>query len=279
MPGIGYHTDAFNSSNWSFEQCLSWAKEHDLKFIECGVIDGSAYIQALGFYPHLSLLEDPIMWRKKMDEYGVRFSQLDAAYPLNVMDGLTIGVQYICNAIRWAKLNGCPCIDTTDAACKPEGQSDLDGMHILKAVYREILKVAEAYDIKINMEPHGFFTTKPKFVAELLEEFKSPCFGINMDTGNTFISGQDPVAYLEEFKDRVNHVHVKDVSQELADALKGEATGIAMSQSSVGGGVNADNISQCIKILVDNGYDGVFSLECEGAVLEKSVSWIKDQLS
>ena len=35
---------------------------------------------------------------------------------------------------------------------------------------------------------------------------------MNMDTGNTFIAGQDPVAFLDQFIDRVSHVHVKDVS-------------------------------------------------------------------
>ncbi|MGC9327506.1 MAG: sugar phosphate isomerase/epimerase family protein [Candidatus Hinthialibacter sp.] len=275
MPAIGFHTDAFNSSNWNFEQCVKWAKEHDLSFIECGTIDGVAYIQALGFYPHVSLTDDPALIRKMMDGYGVRFSQLDAAFPLNRTDGLTLGVHYICNSIRWAKLTGCPRVDTTDSGVKPEGQSDKEGMDLLKRAYREILKVAEAHEIKINLEPHGYFTTKIEFVSELLEEFKSPYFGINMDTGNTYISGRDPVEYVETFKDRINHVHVKDVSQALADALRGDITGIAMSQSAVGDGVNAENIQKCARILMDNGYDGVFSLECEGGVLEKSVEWMR----
>mgnify|MGYP002352242826 FL=1 len=254
MSAIGFHTDAFNSSNWNFEKCVQWAKDHSLDWIECGTIDGVAYIQALGFYPHVSLMEDPVLIRKMMDKYGVRFSQLDAAFPLNLIEGLTIGVQYICNAIRWAKLTGCPCIDTTDSGRKPEGQSDQEGLAILKMAYREILKVAEANEIKINMEPHGYFTTKAEFVSEMLDTFPSPYFGINMDTGNTFIAGRDPVEYVQQFKDRIHHCHVKDVSQELADAIRGKATGIAMSQSAIGDGVNADNIRKCIQLLRENGY-------------------------
>ena len=275
MPAIGFHTDAFNSSNWNFEQCLQWAKDHGLKYIECGTIDGTAYIQALGYYPHLSLLEDPILWRKKMDSYGVQFSQLDAAFPLNSMDGLTLGVQYIRNAIRWAKLAGCPYIDTTDFHDKPEGMSDQEGLQLLKMAYGEALKTAESHQVAINLEPHGYFTTKPHFVAEILDAYKSPCLGVNMDTGNTFIAGQDPVAYLDQFKDRVKHVHVKDVSEALAQAMRGEMTGIAMSQSAIGDGVNAENIKKCIDLLIRNGYNGVFSMECEGAVLEKSLDWMR----
>jgi hypothetical protein len=52
---------------------------------------------------------------------------------------------------------------------------------------------------------------------------------MNMDTGNTFIAGQDPVAFLNRFKHKVSHVHVKDVSQSLAASMRGELTGIAVS--------------------------------------------------
>ncbi len=279
MPGIGYHTDAFNSANWNFEQCLEWAKEHQLEFIECGAIDGIAYIQALGYYPHISLLEDPLLWRRKMDQYGIRFSQIDAAYPLSRLDGLTIGVQYICNTIKWAKLIGAPCVDTTDHKTLPEGLTDKEGLHVLKTAYGEILKVAEAHEIIINVEPHGYFTTNPAFMEEILSFYESPYFQMNMDTGNTFIAGQDPVPFVEKFKNRITHVHIKDVTKELAEAARGGVTGIAMSQSAIGEGVNAENIEKCVKILLDNGYDGVFSLECEGAVLEKSLNWFRGILS
>jgi len=275
MPGIGFHTDAFNSSNYPFKQCLQWAKDHGLSFIECGVIDGSAYIQSLGYYPHISLLEDPILTRKMMDGYGIRFSQLDAAYPLSRMDGLTVGVRYVHQAIRWANLTGCPRIDTTDDKYKPEGMTDQDGLRIMKMAYGEILKVAEAHKIVINVEPHGYFTTKPEFMAQILDFYDSPYLRLNMDTGNTFIAGQDPVAFVEQFKDRISHVHIKDVSESLAKAARGELTGIAMSHCAIGSGVNADNINKCVEILRQNHYDGVFSLECEGSVLEDSLSWFR----
>lgn len=279
MPGIGFHTDAFNSFNYSFSQSLNWAQEHNLKWIECGAIDGVAYIQALGYYPHISLLEDPLIWRKAMDKAGVHFSQLDAAYPMSRRDGLSIGVQYVCNAIRWASLIGCTCIDTTDDRVRPEGMSDMDGLENMKLAYGEILKVAEAHKIIVNVEPHGYYTTKPKFMAEILQFYESSYLRMNMDTGNTFIAGQDPVSFVEQFKDRISHVHVKDVSKELAEAARGDMTGIALSHCAIGDGVNADNIKKCVQILLKNGYDGVFSLECDGSVLEKSLSWFRNLLA
>jgi len=276
MTGLGYHTDAFNSSNWNFEQCVKWAEEHNLRFIECGAIDGAAYIQALGFYPHVSLLEDPVLWRRRLEKYGVRFSQIDAAYPLSRLDGLTVGVQYVQNAIRWASQVGCPAVDTTDDKYKPEGMTDQEGLNVLKLAYGAILEVAEAHKIVVNCEPHGYFTTNPEFMNAILSFYDSPYLRMNMDTGNTFIAGQDPVEFVEQFKDRINHVHIKDISEELAKALRGEATGVAMSHCAIGDGVNADNIRKCVDILLKNGYDGVFSLECEGNVLEKSINWFRN---
>jgi len=110
----------------------------------------------------------------------------------------------------------------------------------------------------------------------------SPSLRLNMDTGNTFIAGQDPVAFLERFLDKVSHVHLKDVSESLAASVLGEQTGIAVSQCALGDGVNADNIRRCLEVLRDDGYDGVLSMECEGQggpMIEKSLAWMRATLA
>ncbi|MGZ9225207.1 MAG: sugar phosphate isomerase/epimerase family protein, partial [Anaerolineales bacterium] len=107
----------------------------------------------------------------------------------------------------------------------------------------------------------------------------SPYLRMNMDTGNTFIAGQDPVAFLQKFKNKVSHVHIKDVSESLAASVRGELTGIAVSQCAIGDGVNTDNIRKCFDILVDIGYNGVVSLECEGQggpMIEKSLAFVRE---
>jgi sugar phosphate isomerase/epimerase len=119
-------------------------------------------------------------------------------------------------------------------------------------------------------------------MAEILDLYDSPYFGMNMDTGNAFIAGRDPVAFLDQFKHKVNHVHVKDVSAELAAALRGEATGIALSACAIGEGVNADNIRKCIGILAKSGFQGTLCLECDaqgGPVLERSLAWVRQVLA
>jgi len=282
MMRMGFHTDAFNSSYWNFEKCLQWAQANNVHRIECGIIDGVSWIHGLGYQPHVALYEDPLLLRRKMEKYGVQFSQVDAAFPLSGKDGPLYGVPYVLKTIPWAKLAGCDRIATTDGLHKPEGLSDAGAMEIMKRSYGQIIEVAEAYEIIINIEVHGYFTTNPDMMAQMLDFCDSPYLRMNMDTGNTYIAGQDPVAFCERFKHKVTHTHIKDVSQSLAAAVRGEQTGIAVSHCAIGDGVNADNIKKVLTILRDRGFDGVLSMECEGAggpMIEKSLAWMRATLA
>jgi sugar phosphate isomerase/epimerase len=275
---IGFHTDAFNSAYWSFDRCLAWAQQNDVHYIECGLIDGVSWIHGLGYQPHVALYEDPVLLRRKMEKYGVQFSQVDAAFPLSGEDGPLRGVPYVMKAIAWAAQLGCPCVDTTDGLHQPEGLSDKDSLALMKRSYQQIMRVAEAHKVIVNIEPHGHFTTNPEAISQMLGFVDSPYLRMNMDTGNTFIAGRDPVAFLKRFLDKVSHVHIKDVSESLAQAVRGGQTGIAVSHCPLGGGVNADNIRSCLILLRDAGYQGVLSVECEGQsgpMIEQSLSWLR----
>jgi sugar phosphate isomerase/epimerase len=279
---LGFHTDAFNSSYWNFDQCLEWAHERGIRFIECGTIDGVSWIHGLGYQPHIALWEDPLQMRLKMDRLGIRFSQLDAAFPLSRPEGATLGVEYILRTLRWAHLAGCPRLDTTDDRFPPKGMTERECMEQMRKIYRHVVGYAELYKIVINIEPHGYFTTKPEFMEEMLAFADSPYLGMNMDTGNTFIAGQDPVEFLKRFRSRVDHVHIKDVSPSLAASARGELTGIAVSQCAIGEGVNAENIRRTVDLLASSGYDGVLSLECEGQggpMIDRSLAWVRGLLA
>jgi sugar phosphate isomerase/epimerase len=279
---ISFHTDAFNTSYWNFEKCLQWAQANDVKYIECGVIDGVSWIHGLGYQPHVALYEDPLLLRQKMEKYGVQFSQIDAAFPLSGKEGSAYGVPYVLKSIPWAKLVGCERIATTDGLHKPEGLSDTEAMDIMKRSYGQIIEVAQVYEITITIEVHGYFTTNPDMLEKMLAFCDSPYLRLNLDTGNSFIAGQDPVQFCERFKDKVSHVHIKDVSESLAAAVRGNQTGIAVSSCSIGDGVNADNIKKVLIILHNNGYKGILSMECEGAggpMIEKSLAWLRNALN
>ncbi|MBL8155186.1 MAG: sugar phosphate isomerase/epimerase, partial [Anaerolineae bacterium] len=202
-----------------------------------------------------------------------------AAFPISLPTGSSLGVTYINNSIRWAYLVGCTRIDTTDDRFAPAGLTDDQAMEMMKRSYGMVLETAARYGMTINIEPHGYYTTKPEFMEQMLNFFDTPHLRMNMDTGNTFIAGQDPVAFLQRFKHKVSHVHVKDVSQSLAASMRGELTGIAVSHTAIGDGANVDNIRKCFDILVEIGYDGVVSIECEGQggpMIERSLAWVRE---
>lgn len=282
MLELGFHTDAFTSAYWSFEQCLRWAQANNIHWVECGAIDGVSWIHGLGYHPHVALWEDPVLLRAKMEKYGVRFSQLDAAFPLSLPEGATIGVEYVLHTMRWAKLAGCTKIDTTDDRNKPDDLTDREAMDHMRRIYRRILRAAEAYQITINIEPHGYYTTRPDFLAEMLSFADSPYLRLNMDVGNVFIAGHDPVEFVKRFRDRISLVHVKDISEQLSAASRGELTGIAGSHCAIGEGINAGNVRECLRILAEHGYRGVVTIECEadgGPLIDRSVAWMRDLIA
>ena len=278
---IGFHTDAFNSFAFSFEKALAWAQANDVHFIEPGLIDGACWIHGLGYFPHVALYEDPVLLRKKMEGYGVRFSQVDAAYPLSGKDGPSRGLPYVLKSIPWAAHAGCTHVATTDGLHAPEGLSDDQAMAMMQRTYEQIVRTAEAYDITVTIEVHGYFTTNPDRVEQMLAFVDSPNLCMNLDTGNSFIAGQDPVEFCRRFLDKISHVHIKDVSETLAESLRGKDTGIAISHCAIGDGVNADNIRKCLEMLRDRGFNGVLSMECEGQggpLIEKSLAWLRQTM-
>ncbi len=279
--GIGFHTDAFNSAYFSFEKCLEWAQKNNVHFIECGLIDGVSWIHGLGYQPHVALYEDPVLLRRRMEKYGVQFSQVDAAYPLSGKDGPLRGVPYVLKSIAWAAQAGSPRVAVTDGLHAPEGLKDEESMDLMKRSFEQIIEVAEAHEIVINIEPHGYFTTNPDYMARMLAFCDSPFLRMNLDTGNTFIAGQDPVAFARRFLNRITHSHVKDVSKSLAAATRGNQTGIAVSHCALGDGVNSENIKKCPAMLRDRGFKGVLSMECEGVggpMIERSLAWLRGAL-
>ena len=73
----------------------------------------------------------------------------------------------------------------------------------------------------------------------------------------------------------ISHCQIKDVS--LALAVRGEETGIGSSEVHVGGGVNAENIRECLDYFHQTGWNGAVSIECGGTdeSTRQSVEWMR----
>jgi sugar phosphate isomerase/epimerase len=207
-------------------------------------------------------------------------SQIDGSYPLMGPDGATFGVQYLQQSIRFAADLGCPMVDTCDGAVEVGGLTKDEVFCMTCDNYRQCLSWAEDYDVIINVEPHGPYTTDGDFMERLFSHFDSKHLRMNFDTGNTFISGLDPLEYMKRFRKYITHVHIKDVSAGLAAAARGQDTGIACSEVPIGGGVNAENIKKCVNYLRETDFDGVLSIECYGADdnIRRSVEFLRGLL-
>ena len=281
MLKLGMHVDNWRHFDVSYDVPCQIAKDHGIKYVEFGTIDGDYFVQALGYNPHIPLHSDPVTLKRYLDSMGLKVSQLDAAYPMSCPEGQYRGIGYTIRAIQFAKALSCPCVDTTDGGRKPRGYTDDEVMVLMRQYYRVVLEWAERYEMVINVEPHGPYTTNPDTMEQILSFFDSPYLRMNLDTGNTFIAGQDPVKFLRRFKDKVSHCHIKDVSEGLARAVRGGQTGIASSVVAIGEGVNADNIAGCIELLKEINWDGVLSIECEAAPgkIEQSIEWLRKEIA
>ncbi|MBM3883356.1 MAG: sugar phosphate isomerase/epimerase [Verrucomicrobia bacterium] len=277
MIHLGLHTDNWRPLSMGFEAACEKIAATGLKHIEFCSIHGQNFIAALGYDPGVSLQSNPRAIRRFLDKLGLAVSQIDGSYPMMGPNGAAYGVQYVTQTIRFAAELGCPMVDTVDGAFETPGLSRKEVFRLTCDNYRQCLAWAEDYRIIVNVEPHGPYTNDLDFMQRLFQEFESEYLRCNFDTGNTFIAGHEPLAYLKALRKYVVHCHIKDVSPALAAAVRGEETGIGSSEVSVGGGVNAENIRACIEHLHQTGWDGVVSLECHGSDenTKQSVAWMR----
>ena len=74
----------------------------------------------------------------------------------------------------------------------------------------EPLRVAADHGVRLLLEPHGRLTDSIKHLSAILDESDSPALGLNLDTGNLWLGGGDPVEFIRKFGDRIGHIHWKD---------------------------------------------------------------------
>jgi sugar phosphate isomerase/epimerase len=137
----------------------------------------------------------------------------------------------------------------------------------------EAAKVAEPRGILIGLEPHQQYSKEPGGLDRIHGLVKSKNIGINFDTGNSYLAGQDPYQWLERVLDRLVHLHAKDISIKQSAAERGKVTGTPVG-CACGDGVI--DWARVIKICRKAKRDLVFSVEC-GTVeqAERSIQHLK----
>jgi sugar phosphate isomerase/epimerase len=151
----------------------------------------------------------------------VKLSGLSAHTPLVRPE---VGTEYLKQAIRFAAECGAPIVNT-DEGRKADWTTEAEDFVLMRYTLHEAARVAEPRGIKIGLEPHQQYSKHPAGLERIFRLVDSAALGINFDTGNAYLCGHDPYAWLESVVDRLVHLHAKDISMAHAGQERGKVTG------------------------------------------------------
>lgn len=252
---IGINLEFVRHHDIGFEAGVRKAAELGYRYVEPCVATGRDLLAEAGYYHMLSMEEDPLYYRDLLAQLGLQCSGLSAHAPLAKPE---IAIPYLRQAIRWAADIGAPVVNTDDGAKYP-WMTEEEIWQQIRYTLRVVVPVAERHGIRIGLEQHQDLSTRWETFNRLLTLVDSPMIGVNFDTGNLFLAGQDPLQWLRELAPRVVHVHAKDISIEHAERERGRVYGTPVG-CACGDGVI--DWPQVVAILRQAGYTGVLSVEC-----------------
>ncbi len=217
---IGINLEFVRHDDKPFEWAVAKAAELGYTHVEPMVHWGRELLSEAGYFHSVSMLDDPWRVRRACEKNKVKLSGLSAHTPLCKPE---IGVEYLKQAIRFAAECGAPVVNT-DEGPKQDWTSETEDFVLMRYTLQEAAKVAEPRHIRIGLECHQQYSRSPQGLDRIHALVKSPAVGINFDTGNAYLCGHDPIAWLERIIDRVVHIHAKDISNQQSNE-RGKVTG------------------------------------------------------
>lgn len=267
--GIGINNEFARHEDKSFEWTVNKAAELGYEYVEPMVHWGRELLSEAGYFHSVSMLDDPYRVKRTCEKAGVKLSGLSSHTPLCKPE---ISTEYLKQAIRFAAECGAPVVNT-DEGPKPTWTTEDEDHILIRYVLKEASLLAEARNVKIGLEPHQQYSKTPKGLDRIYNLVDSPAIGINFDTGNSYLSGQDPLTWLTHVKDRLVHLHAKDISVEQSEDERGKITGTPVGCACGDGVIDWQKIIEICKAAPR---DIVFSVEC-GTVeqAQKSINYLK----
>jgi sugar phosphate isomerase/epimerase len=267
---IGVNLEFVRHADKSFEWGVEKAAELGYEFVEPWVHWGRELLSEAGYYLSVSLFDDPYRVKRACDKAGIRLSGLSSHTPLCRPE---VSTEYLKLAVRFAAECGAPVVNT-DEGPKPAWSTEEEDHVLMKYVLTEAAKVAEARGITIGLEPHQQYSKNPDGLDRIYNLVGSPAIGINFDTGNSYLAGQDPIEWLKHVKDRLVHLHAKDISIQQSRDERGKVTGTP-SGCACGDGVI--DWKQVVDVCRTAPRDIVLSVEC-GTIdqAQRSIKYLKE---
>jgi sugar phosphate isomerase/epimerase len=220
---LGINLEYVRSSDRSFEWAMEHAAALGFSHVEPMVHWGRELLSEAGYFHSVSMLGDPLRVRDAAERHGLSISALSAHSPLCRPD---VSGDYLRQAVRFASECGAPVIITDDGPSKPSWTTPDEDHTLMRYVLTETASAAERRGVVLALETHADYTCTPEALALTLSLVESPALAVNFDTGNSYLSGNDPHAWLEQIIDRVVHVHAKDISPQDAERYRGKVKGM-----------------------------------------------------
>jgi len=266
---IGVNMEFVRHADKSFEWGVEKAAELGYEYVEPWVHDGRELLSEAGYYMSISLQDDPYRIKRACEKAGIKLSGLSSHTPLCKPD---ISTNYLKQAIRFAAECGAPVVNT-DEGPKPAWTTEQEDHVLMRYVLAEAAAVAQARGILLGLEPHQQYSKHPDGLDRIYELVDSDAIGINFDTGNSYLCGHDPVQWLERVKDRLVHLHAKDISIKQSEDERGKVTG---TPAGCACGEGVIDWKKVIEVCKTAPRDIVLSVEC-GTVeqAERSVKHLK----
>ena len=253
---IGLNTEFSRSSDKPFEWAVEQAAEIGYEYIEPMVHFGRELMSEAGYFHTVSMFDDPYRIKEACDKAGLKISGLQSHGPLGRPD---VHGEYIKLAIRVAAEIGVPVVNT-DEGIKAKWTTEEEDFVLIKYTLQEAAFVAERRGVKIGLEPHAQYSTTPEGLDRIYNLVDSPAIGINMDTGNAYLAGQDVYAWLNRVAERLVHLHAKDISVEHSKAERGKVTGTPVGCACGDGVIDWAKVIEIVRKKTPR--DIVFSVEC-----------------
>lgn len=239
--------------------------------------DGGCLGVEFGFTAVASLDANPFDLKRMFEQHGLTITSFCAH--ANLLDPAApwrYGTAQIIKAVRAAAAMGVKHVITTEGDPKTEfghSLSEREALFSIREKLHEPLRLAADHGVKILLEPHGKYTDSVDYMEKILELCNSEALGINMDTGNCWLGGGDPVEMIKRLGSKIEHVHWKDWPAEM-EAQRGKIFGAGMAVIPLGTGVV--DIKGSFEALKAAGYDGYTTLEVAGEEnVKQSYAYLK----
>ena len=181
------------------------------------------------------------------------------------------GTHQIIQAIKLAHFLGVKQVITTEGDPKTDfGHHLTDDQRLfsIREKLHEPIRWAEEFGIELLLEPHGILTDTVTGMSRILDALgHEETVGVNLDTGNSWLGGGDPVEFVKVFGRRIKHVHWKDMSADMIPQ-RGKLFGCGMGLIPLGSGVVG--IETIVRELKRVGFAGPTTLEVAGEATVKT---------